>query len=71
MATKRKKKSPFKNAIKHPGALTNKKKKGESTAAAAQRIKKSPQASAQAKRQANFYLNVLKPSSKKRKKKGK
>lgn len=50
-------------AIKRPGALTKKKRRGESTAAAARRISSSPSSSALAKQQANFYQNVLAPST--------
>lgn len=54
-------------SIKRPGALTRAKKKGESTMAAARRLKKS--GTALQKRQANFYLNVLAPAARKRRKK--
>lgn len=53
------KKVNVKKAIKRPGALKARTKKGESATAAARRIKKSKSASPLAKRQANFYLNVL------------
>lgn len=52
-----------KKAIKRPGALTRAKKKGESTNTAARRLKKS--GTSLQKRQANFYLNVLKGGRKK------
>jgi hypothetical protein len=55
----------IKSAIKRPGALTRAKKKGESTGAAARRLKKG--GTTLQKRQANFYLNVLAPANKKRK----
>lgn len=57
-STRKRKKINVQKAIKHPGALKRKRKKGESTEAAARRLKKS--GSPQAKRQANFFLNVLK-----------
>jgi hypothetical protein len=65
---KRSSKKFIKKAIKRPGALSRAKKKGESTTAAARRLKKS--GTPLQKRQANFFLNVLKPSAKKRRKKG-
>lgn len=46
-------------AIKRKGALTARKKPGESTMAAASRIENSPHSSTLAKQQANFYTNVL------------
>jgi len=66
MARKKRKKKFIQKAIKRPGALKRAKRKGESTDAAARRLKKS--GTKLQKRQANFYLNVLKPASKKRKK---
>lgn len=65
-STKKKKKF-IQKSIKRPGALTRAKKKGESTNAAARRLKKS--GTPLQKKQANFYLNVLKPASKRRTKK--
>lgn len=61
------KKEFISGAIKRPGALTRAKKKGESTVAAATRLKKS--GTPLQKKQANFYLNVLRPASRKRRKK--
>lgn len=70
-AAKNRKKTPSKKfiqgAIKRPGGLTRAKKKGESTLAAANRLKKS--GTLLQKRQANFYLNVLRPASQRRRKK--
>jgi hypothetical protein len=51
-------------AIKRPGALTAKKRAGESTAGAAQRMARS--GSTLSKQQANFYLNVLRPATQRR-----
>lgn len=66
-STGRKKTKKFiQSSIKRPGALTKAKKKGESTATAARRLKKS--GTKLQKRQANFYLNVLAPANRKRKK---
>ena len=59
----------IKSAISRPGALTKRKKKGESTAKAASRIMKSSNATPLAKQQASFYKNVLAPANRKRKKK--
>jgi hypothetical protein len=53
--------------IKHPGALTRAQKKGETMVQTANRLKKN--GTPQQKKQANFYLNVLRPASKKRSKK--
>jgi carboxylesterase type B len=61
-----KKKNFIKGAIKRPGALTAAKKPGETTRQAAMRLKKS--GTTQQKQEANLYLNVLAPASKKRKK---
>lgn len=65
----RRKKINVKAAIKRPGALTRAKKKGESTHAAATRLKKS--GTPLQKRQANFYLNVLSGGRKKGRRKKK
>lgn len=64
---KRTNKKFIQKAIKRPGSLTRAKKKGESTTQAAQRLKKS--GTTLQKRQANFYLNVLAPAARKRRKK--
>jgi hypothetical protein len=64
---KRNSKKFIQNAIKRPGALTRAKKKGESTRAAAQRFKKS--GTKRQKQLAIFYLNVLAPAARKRRKK--
>lgn len=55
---------PFK--ITRPGALTRAKKPGESTGQAARRLK--AKGSPLQKRQANFYLNLLAPANRKRRK---
>lgn len=70
MATRKRKKKFIQNAIKRPGALSARaKRSGRSVAAQASHDR--AHGSTQAKRQASFYQNVLKPASKKRKKKGK
>jgi hypothetical protein len=56
----------IKSAIKRPGALSARaKRSGRSTLAQARKDKRS--GTTLQKRQANFYLNVLKPASAKRK----
>jgi hypothetical protein len=66
-ATKKgsKAKKPFK--ISSPGALTRAQKTGETMVQTAQRLKK--EGTPAQKKRANFYLNVLRPAAKKRKKK--
>lgn len=67
-AAKSSKKKPLNIKIKHPGALTNRAKRNKrSVTAQAQHDK--VHGTSQAKTQANLYLNVFKPASKKRKKK--
>jgi len=58
----------IKTAIKRPGALTRKAKSaGMSVNAYARKaVRPKSRASAQTKRQANFYLKVLKPASRSR-----
>lgn len=52
--------------IKHPGALTRAQKKGETMVQTANRLKK--EGTPLQKKQANYYLNVLRPAAQKRKK---
>jgi hypothetical protein len=67
MMARRKRSTKFiGKAIKRPGALTSNKRKGESTRAAATRLKKS--GTPLQKKQANFYLNVLAPANARRRK---
>jgi hypothetical protein len=66
-SSKRSSKKFISGAIKRPGALTRNKKKGESTRKAALRMRKS--GTTLQKRQANFYLNVLAPAARKRRRK--
>lgn len=68
MATRKRKKKFIQNAISRPGALsTRAKRNGNSVDQQARKDKKS--GSTLQKRQANFYLNTLKPASKKKRKK--
>lgn len=70
MATKKRKKSSSKfiqSAIKRPGALTARANRNGRSVNAQARYDKT-HGSTLAKRQAGFYLGVLKPASKKRKK---
>jgi hypothetical protein len=56
------------SAIKRPGALTRRAKSGKKRSVHAQAQHDMRHGSTRAKRQASFYLNVLKPASRKRKK---
>lgn len=60
------KKKPF--VIKRPGALTAQQRPGETMEQTAQRLAK--EGTPLQKREANFYLNVLRPASQRKKKKG-
>lgn len=71
MATrKRKKKGAISSGIKRPGALTSRAKRNGNTVNQQAR-KDVKSGSTLAKRQGAYYLNVLKPASKKRKKRSK
>jgi hypothetical protein len=61
------KKKPLNIKIKNPGALTNRAKRNKRTVNAQAQHDKVHGGAAQ-KTQANLYLNVFKPASKKRKK---
>jgi hypothetical protein len=58
------KRKPLK--IKRPGALTTQKRPGETTVQTARRLRKS--GTPLQRKQANFYLSVLRPATNKRKK---
>lgn len=64
----KKKKLDIKKAIKRPGALSNRAKKNGRTTLQQARYDKNNGSTLQ-KRQANFYLNTLRPINKKKKKK--